>query len=118
MSRTERRIIRHNRIRKRVFGKQDRPRLSVYKSLNYIYAQIIDDEKGITLVSASTNEPSFRRDKKSLKNKNAAKLLGRVVAERAKEKSIKKVVFDRGGFKYHGVIKEFAEIVRNGGLEF
>lgn len=118
MNKKDNRTIRHLRIRKHVFGKTNCPRLCIYKSLKYIYAQIIDDENGITLVSASTNESSLRENEKNLKNKEAAKLLGRILAERAKEKNIKNVVFDRGGFKYHGVIKEFADMARNGGLDF
>lgn len=117
MSRTARRLIRHKRIRKEVKGNSLRPRLSVYKSIKYIYVQVIDDEKGITLVSASTNEPIFRGVYKSYKNKESAKKLGEILSDRIKEKNIDAIVLDRGGFKYHGVIKEFADAVRNGGIK-
>jgi large subunit ribosomal protein L18 len=117
-SRKERRKIRHLRIRKKVFGIPERPRLSVYKSLRYIYAQIIDDTKGHTLVSASSLEKELRENLKSTDNIEAAKLVGKVIARRALEKGIKKVVFDRGGFLYHGRIKALADSAREEGLEF
>lgn len=118
MSREGSRILRHNRIRKKVKGNSLRPRLSVYKSLKYIYAQVIDDERGITITSASTNEPDFRKAYSNFKNKEAAKNLGEILSKRIKEKNIDEVVMDRGGFKYHGVVKEFADAVRNGGIKF
>ena len=112
--------LRHNRLRKKISGTPERPRLSIYKSLNYIYTQIIDDMKGSTLISAATNEPSFKSSfsKGSLKNSEAAKKLGEILAERAKAKNIDCVVFDRGGFRFHGVIKEFADSARKGGIKF
>jgi len=108
------RIKRHRRIRAKIKGTADRPRLSVYVSNINVYAQIIDDEKGHTLVSASSLE--FRNEK--LKGIEKAKKVGELIAKRALEKGIKKVVFDRGGFKYTGRIKTLAEAAREGGLEF
>ena len=117
-SRKEKRKIRHLRIRKKVFGSPERPRLAVYKSLRYIYAQIIDDTKGHTLVSASSLEKELRQQLKSTDNIEAAQLVGKTIAQRALEKGIKKVVFDRGGFLYHGRIKALADSARAEGLEF
>jgi len=114
------RVIRHIRLRKRVIGTPERPRLVFFKSLRYIYAQLIDDSKGITLVSASSIEPSFRNEFKegSLKNKAAAKKLGEICGKRIHEKGLASIVFDRGGFQYHGVVKEFADAVRKEGIQF
>ncbi len=117
-SRKELRKIRHLRIRKKIMGTPERPRLAVYKSLRYIYAQIIDDTKGHTLVAASSMEKELRSQLKSTKNIEAAKLVGEVIAKRALEKGIKKVVFDRGGFLYHGKVKALADSARAAGLEF
>ncbi|PMQ00982.1 MAG: 50S ribosomal protein L18 [Dictyoglomus sp. NZ13-RE01] len=117
-SRKELRKIRHLRIRKKVFGTPERPRLCVYKSLRYIYAQIIDDTKGHTLVSASSLEKELRKQLKSTDNIEAAQLVGKTIAQRALEKGIKKVVFDRAGFLYHGRIKALADSARAEGLEF
>ncbi|MEN2983936.1 MAG: 50S ribosomal protein L18 [Dictyoglomaceae bacterium] len=117
-SRKEKRRIRHLRIRKKIFGTPERPRLAVFKSLRYIYAQIIDDTKGHTLVSASSLEKELKSQLKSTDNIEAAKLVGKVIAKRALEKGIKKVVFDRGGFLYHGKIKALADSARAEGLEF
>jgi len=118
VNRNEKRLIRHKRIRKKVFGTSERPRLCVYKSLKYIYAQIIDDEKGHTLVAASSLEPEIKSRLSSTKSIEAAEYVGRVIAERAKEKGITKVVFDRGGYPYHGRVKALAEAARQAGLEF
>ncbi|ADL42164.1 ribosomal protein L18 [Caldicellulosiruptor obsidiansis OB47] len=118
VNRNEKRLIRHKRIRKKVFGTSDRPRLCVYKSLKYIYAQIIDDEKGHTLVAASSLEPEIKSRLSSTKSIEAAEYVGKVIAERAKEKGITKVVFDRGGYPYHGRVKALAEAARQAGLEF
>lgn len=109
---------RHLRVRKKVFGTAERPRLSVYRSLKHIYAQIINDEIGHTLVAASSLDPEFRKSGKKGSNVEGAKEVGRILARRALEKGIKKVVFDRGGFKYHGRVKALAEGAREGGLEF
>lgn len=112
------RIRRHKRIRKKVFGSPERLRLSVYKSLNHIYAQIIDDSKGYTVLSASSLDKEFK-DKKSHKgNIKTAKMVGELVAKRALEKGIKKIVFDRSGYLYHGSVKALAEAARQAGLEF
>ena len=104
----------HNRIRAKMQGTAERPRLNVYRSLNHIYAQVIDDAKGATLVSAST----VAAKAKSGGNVAAAREIGKQVAERAKEKGIKKVVFDRGGYLYHGRVKALADAAREAGLEF
>jgi large subunit ribosomal protein L18 len=115
----ERRIRRKKRVRKKVFGTPERPRLSVYRSLKHIYAQIIDDTKGHTLVACSTLSPELREELKGkTKNKEAAKKVGLLLAKKALEKGIKKVVFDRGYYKYHGRVKALAEGAREGGLEF
>jgi large subunit ribosomal protein L18 len=106
----------HKRIRKKIHGTPERPRLAVFRSLQHIYAQVIDDTKGETLVAASTNEPALR-DKPG-GNIAAAKEVGKLIAERAKGKGINRVVFDRGGYIYHGRVKSLAEAAREGGLEF
>ena len=113
--RNEARIKRHRRIRKNVSGTAERPRLNVFRSLNHIYAQIIDDTKGVTLVSASTMDKEF---KEYGGNCEAAKAVGKMVAEKALEKGIKAVVFDRGGYVYHGRVASLAEGAREGGLDF
>jgi large subunit ribosomal protein L18 len=104
----------HDRIRAKMQGTTERPRLNVYRSLNHIYAQVIDDSQGVTIVSAST----VAAKAKTGGNVAAAKEVGKLVAERAKEKGIKKVVFDRGGYLYHGRIKALADAAREAGLEF
>ena len=104
----------HARIREKLSGTEARPRLNVYRSLNHIYAQVIDDQKGETLVSAS----SLALKLKTGGNVAAAKEIGKAVAEKAVAKGIKQVVFDRGGFLYHGRIKALADAAREGGLEF
>src|ERR1700679_3106774 len=104
----------HTRIRRKMVGTTERPRLNVYRSLNHIYAQVIDDSQGVTIVSAST----VAAKAKTGGNVAAAKEVGKLVAERAKEKGIKKVVFDRGGYLYHGRIKALADAAREAGLEF
>ncbi len=104
----------HTRIRTKVAGTTERPRLNVYRSLNHIYVQVIDDSQGATLVSASTVQAKL----KTGGNVSAAKEVGKLVAERAQEKGIKKVVFDRGGYLYHGRIKALADAAREAGLEF
>lgn len=108
------------RIRRRILGTPERPRLCVYKSLHHIYAQIIDDtppEGSRTLVAASTLDPEIRGKIKS-DNIEAARLVGVLIAKRALERGIKKVVFDRGGYPYHGKVRALAEAAREGGLEF
>lgn len=114
----ERRLRRHLRVRKKVFGTPDRPRLAVFRSLNHIYAQIIDDVRGHTLVSASTLDPEVRDKVKGLRKTDAARVVGEVVGRRALAAGITRVVFDRGGFKYHGRVKALADGARAAGLEF
>lgn len=111
------RKVRHLRVRKKVHGTAERPRLNVYRSNQHIYAQVIDDVKGVTLVSASTLDPALK-DLANGSNVEAAKKVGELVAKRAQEKGIKNVVFDRGGYIYHGRIKALAEAAREAGLEF
>lgn len=114
-----RRVRARGRIRKRVIGTADRPRLAVKKSLRYIYAQLINDQSGETLAAASSLEAGLKADASGkTANKAAAKLVGELIAERAKEKGLESVVFDRGGNVYHGRIKELADGARNGGLKF
>lgn len=114
----EGRIRRHLRIRKKIFGTPERPRLSVFRSLKHIYAQIIDDTIGHTLAAASTLDPEIREELKGKTKTEQAKLVGKLIAKRALEKGITKVVFDRGGHKYHGRVKALAEAAREGGLIF
>jgi large subunit ribosomal protein L18 len=113
---TRRRI--HQRLRNRLEGSQERPRLNVYRSLNHIYAQVIDDGSGVTLVSASTVQGRKKGEKRTGGNVAGAKEVGKAIAQRAQEKGIKKVVFDRGGYLYHGRIKALADAAREAGLEF
>ena len=112
------RLRRHKRVRKKIFGTPERPRLCVFRSLRHIYAQIIDDTVGRTLVAASTLSPELRGKLKTGGNIEAARYVGELIAKKALEKGIKKVVFDRGGYKYHGRVKALAEAARKGGLEF
>ncbi len=114
----ESREKRHKRIRKKVFGVPERLRLSVYRSLNHIYAQIIDDFKGQTVVSASSLDKELKDRKSHKGNVQTAKQIGELLARKALGKGIKKVVFDRGGYLYHGRIKALAEAAREAGLEF
>ncbi|HBC95781.1 MAG TPA: 50S ribosomal protein L18 [Clostridium sp.] len=106
---------RHLKVRKKIFGTTERPRLSVYRSDKNIYAQIIDDVKGTTLVSASSLDKDFQGNGS---NREAAKVVGESIAKKAMEKGIKKVVFDRGGYIYHGRVQNLAEGAREAGLEF
>ncbi|MFY9823933.1 MAG: 50S ribosomal protein L18 [Thermoanaerobaculia bacterium] len=115
----ERRERAHLRLRKRVRGSAERPRLSVYKSLRYIYAQLIDDDQGVTLAQASSSDAAVREQVgKSTAGKAAAKLVGELMAARAKERGVEKVVFDRGGYVYHGRVQALAEGAREKGLQF
>jgi large subunit ribosomal protein L18 len=115
----ERRERAHLRVRSRVRGTAERPRLAVYKSLKYIYAQVIDDQRGTTLVAATSADPEIKSQLTgSAATQAAAKLVGQVVAERAKAKGIDQVVFDRGGYIYHGNVKAVAEAAREKGLQF
>lgn len=117
-SRNEARYRRHLRVRKRVFGMPDRPRMNVFRSSNEIYVQIIDDLQGSTLASASSIDHELRTKVKGLSNMDQAQKVGQAIAERAKKVGINQVVFDRGGYKYIGRVKALAEAAREGGLEF
>ena len=115
-SRNSMRLIRHKRIRNKIMGTSEVPRLSVYRSNTGIYAQIIDDETRTTLVSASSLDKDLKIENGS--NVEAAKVVGKAIAEKAKQAKITKVVFDRGGYLYHGRVKALSEAAREGGLEF
>lgn len=117
-SRNKLRIRRHERVRRRMAGSDARPRLSVFRSLHHIYAQLIDDATGSTLAAASTREKGIGADATSRKSVSAAEKVGTAIAQRAKERGITAVVFDRGGYKYHGRIKALADAARGAGLEF
>ncbi|MBZ0212336.1 MAG: 50S ribosomal protein L18 [Nitrospirae bacterium] len=112
-TRSKLRVVRHERIRKHLSGAGDRPRLAVFRSLKHIYAQIIDDATGTTLASASSQDKEIGSG-----NRDGAKQVGELLAKRAAEKGVKQVVFDRGGFRYHGRVASLAEGARQGGLEF
>lgn len=118
INRNEARRRRHERVRKHVVGTSDRPRLNVFRSLKQIYAQVIDDSQGLTIVAASTLDSELRDQAKSLDKTEQAKLVGNLVAKRALEKGVKQVIFDRGGYLYHGRVKALADAAREGGLEF
>ena len=118
VSRSERRQRKHERVRKAVSGTTERPRLNVFRSSKHIYAQIVDDDQGKTLVAASSLSKELEGQFKTGANKPAARAVGKLVAQKAKEKGLVKVVFDRGGYLYHGRIKELAEGAREGGLKF
>jgi large subunit ribosomal protein L18 len=109
--------IRHQRLRKKVAGTPERPRLAVHFSGQHIYAQVIDDDGGLTLTAVNTTEKAFKAEKSSRANVETAVKVGKLVAERAKSKNIIKVVFDRGGSIYHGKVKALADAAREGGLE-
>ncbi len=112
------RKIRHKRVRKKIIGTSQRPRFNVFRSLNNIYVQIIDDMEGKTLVTASSLEPAIKEKVGHCGNKAAAKLVGQLAAQRALDNGIKTVVFDRGGYIYHGRIQEVANGAREAGLDF
>ena len=112
------RVKRKKRIRKKLAGTPERPRLCVFRSTRHIYAQIIDDTRGMTLASASTMEPEVRNGQKFESKVAAANFIGKRIGERASEKGIKMVVFDRGGFMYHGRVKAVSEGAREAGLDF
>jgi large subunit ribosomal protein L18 len=114
----ELRVRRHNRLRKRVSGTSERPRLNVFRSNTHIYAQVIDDVDGRTLVAASTNEKAWAESDAGKTKTEQAAIVGRLLAERAREAGVTKVVFDRGGFKYHGRVKALADAAREAGLSF
>ncbi len=114
----EARSKRHYRVRQKVEGTESRPRLCVFRSLNHIYAQVIDDSQGHTLVSASSLDTEIKNDSKGKTKTGRAELVGSLLAKRATEKGISLVAFDRGGFKYHGRVKALADSARKGGLKF
>ena len=117
-SRSEVRVKKHNRLRNHLSGTTECPRLAVFRSNNHIYAQIIDDTVAKTLVSASTTEAAIKKELEKTNNVDAAAYIGKVIAERATDKGIKEVVFDRGGFIYQGKIEALADAAREAGLEF
>ena len=118
LSRDQHRQKVHARVRTRLAGTPERPRLAVYRSLDHIYAQVIDDRSGKTLVSASSIDGESKKAVKGGGNIAAAKVIGKLVAERAKAAGVKQVVFDRGGYKYHGRVKALADAAREAGLQF
>jgi len=117
-SRSEQKERRHLRVRKKVYGTAERPRLNVYRSEKHMYAQIINDDLGVTLVAASTLDKELKDKISAGSNKEAAREVGKLIAKRALEKGISQVVFDRGGYIYHGRIQELAEGAREAGLDF
>jgi large subunit ribosomal protein L18 len=117
-SRTQMRQRRHQRVRKKIDGTAQCPRLNIFRSLSEIYAQLIDDEGGVTLAAASTLDPDLRGKLPGLKKMEQAKLVGGLIAERAMARGIKQVVFDRGGYQYHGRVKALADAAREAGLQF
>ncbi len=118
LDRNKNRAIRHARIRKKISGTPEMPRLCVFRSTNHIYAQIIDDLKGHTLVAASTIDPQLKGQLEEVDKKGASKLVGKLIAERALQAGIKSVVFDRGGHVYTGRVEQLAAGAREAGLEF
>jgi len=113
-----RRVMRHIRVRRKVKGTSERPRLAVYRSLNHIYAQVIDDTKGITLAAASSLENELKSKSDGKRKMEIAYQVGELISERAKEKGVNTVVFDRGGYKFHGRLQSLADAARKGGLVF
>jgi large subunit ribosomal protein L18 len=114
----ESRIRRHQRVRQKVNGTKEQPRLCVFRSLKHIYAQVVDDSQGRTLVAASTLDEEITKDGNKKNKTSQAEMVGTLLAKRATEKKISQVAFDRGGFKYHGRVKALAEAARKGGLKF
>ena len=112
------RKMRKKRVRKKIMGTSERPRLAVFRSLKHIYTQIIDDQNAITLVAASTLSPQLKSSLSTAGNVNAAREVGQLIASKAKERKIESIVFDRGGYPYHGRIQGLAEAAREGGLKF
>lgn len=118
IDKNQERLRRHTRVRKKINGTAETPRLSVYRSLNHVYAQVIDDVKGVTLCSASTMEKEVKGAIKDMTKTEAAKVVGKKVAERALSKGVKAVVFDRGGYLYTGRVQAVADGAREAGLNF
>ena len=117
-ARKGRRVMRHARVRRKVKGTPERPRLAVFRSLNHVYAQVIDDTRGVTLVAASTLDGELRGQRDGKAKAETSKGVGQLIAQRAKEHGVTQVVFDRGGYKYHGRVKALADAAREGGLVF
>ena len=117
-TRRGRRVMRHARVRRKVKGTSGRPRLAVFRSLNHVYAQVIDDSKGVTLAAASTLEAELRGQQAGQGKSGISKAVGGLIASRAKAQGITEVVFDRAGYKYHGRVKVLADAAREGGLVF
>ena len=111
-----RRLTRHLRVRRKISGTSQRPRLAVFRSLHHVYAQVIDDSRGETLVAASSLESQIKTQRDGKVKSDVSKEIGALIAQRAKEKGINTVVFDRGGYKYHGRVKALADAAREGGL--
>ncbi len=112
------RVVRHRRTRRRIEGTANRPRLALFRSLNHIYAQVIDDSQGRTLAAASSLDAEIRAGRDSQPKSSVSTMVGALLARRAQERGIGQVVFDKGGYKYHGRVKAFAEAAREAGLEF
>ena len=115
---TRGRKVRHSRVRKKIVGTTERPRLCVFRSLNHIYAQVVDDERGVTVAAASSMDKDIRGQKNGMNKTAISSDVGALIASRAKEGGVTSVVFDRGGYKYHGRIRSLAEAAREGGLTF
>ena len=113
-----RRVTRHLRVRRRVSGSAARPRLCVFRSLNHVYAQVVDDTKGVTLAAASSLDPEIRKQRDGKPKSQISTLVGKLIAQRAKENGVSSVVFDRGGHKFHGRTKALADAAREEGLVF
>jgi large subunit ribosomal protein L18 len=111
-------VKRHKRIRKKISGTKDKPRLSVYRSLKNLFVQLVDDQSSSIILAASTLDKEFKEKAKSGGNVKAAEIMGEIVARKAKEKNIENIVFDRGGYLYHGRIKALEDALRKGGLKF
>ena len=112
------RLIRHKRVRRKITGSSERPRLSVYRSLNHVYVQVIDDTNGATIAAASSLDPTILTQREGKEKSEISTMVGQLIAERAKNQGIQSVVFDRGGFKFHGRTKALADAARKGGLVF
>lgn len=117
LTKAQARQRRHKRVRSKVAGNAERPRLSVFRSGKHIYAQLIDDDQGYTLAAASSMEPAIKENKYSGNDQEAARLVGELIADRAKDKGVEEVVFDRGGYLYHGRVKALADGVREKGIK-
>lgn len=113
-----RRVMRHARVRRKVQGTTERPRLAIYRSLNHVYAQVIDDTRGITLAAASSLESQVKGGQNGKRKSDVSATVGTLISERARQQGVNSVVFDRGGYKYHGRIKALADAARKGGLVF